>query len=171
MDRDLQDLLAKQAITEQIYTYCRALDRMDRPAALAVWHDDGLADYGSIFKGTGAGFVDWVFEGHKRLASHSHQITNILIEVGDGVAASESYVIASLRSDDGAAASETIVRGRYADRWSYRNGRWAIEERTYVHDFDAVLSDVQSSIVGWGKRDESDPSHAVMAAVARRDGG
>ena len=30
---DTDTLLAKQAITEVIYRYCRALDRMDRPLA------------------------------------------------------------------------------------------------------------------------------------------
>lgn len=35
-NEELETLSAKQAITEVIYGYCRALDRMDMPGAYAV---------------------------------------------------------------------------------------------------------------------------------------
>jgi hypothetical protein len=91
-------LVAKQAITEAIYTYCRALDRMDWDLAHTVWHPDGTADYGpNMFQGTGPGFIEWVWAQHAGMMGHSHQITNILIEVDGDRAASEAYVTAALR--------------------------------------------------------------------------
>src|SRR5665213_3060327 len=97
MEQALRELVAKQAITEAIYRYCRGLDRMDREVALSVWHPAGTADWGeTYFQGTGAGFIDWVWEVHAGFERHSHQITNILIEVNGDRAVSESYVTVAL---------------------------------------------------------------------------
>ena len=48
-DAELEVLLAKQAIRDQLSRYCRGLDRMDKEMAYAVWHEDGTADYEGIF--------------------------------------------------------------------------------------------------------------------------
>src|SRR2546423_5558199 len=100
-DEKLETLVAKQAITEVIYRYCRGLDRMDRDLAVSVWHPGGAADYGDdMYVGTGEGFIDWVWKQHALFERHSHQITNILIEVDvdSERAVSESYVTVALRS-------------------------------------------------------------------------
>ena len=94
--RLLNELVAKDAIREQIYNYARGLDRMDRELATRVCHADGTADYMGTYEGTGAGFVDWVWPRHEPLVAHSHQITNVLIKVDGDTAVSESYVMASL---------------------------------------------------------------------------
>ena len=77
------ELLAKQAITDALYRYCRGLDRMDRDMVLSVWHNDSTADYGAHYHGSGPGFVDWVWPAHGNFERHSHQITNVLIELVD----------------------------------------------------------------------------------------
>lgn len=140
---DLQILMTKQAITEVIYGYCRALDRMDKPAAYAVWHADGTADYGDdIFQGPGWGFVDWVWTAHAAMSTHSHQITNVLIQVDGDRAASESYVTVALRTlpmGDGGHVAEIFSRGRYLDRWSYKDGQWAIDHRIYITDHSLTM--------------------------------
>ena len=125
------ELAAKQAITEVIYRYCRALDRMDLDMAATIWHPDGTADYGpTMFQGTGAGFIAWVWEQHTAMQSHSHQISNVLIEVDGDRAASEAYVTAALRTESGPDAPiEIVSRGRYVDQWSRREADWAIDHR------------------------------------------
>ena len=60
----LDELVAKDAIREQIYNYSRGLDRMDRQLARQVWHPDGTTNFVGIYEGTGAGFIDWVWEVH-----------------------------------------------------------------------------------------------------------
>lgn len=35
--------------------------------------------------------------------------------------------------------STSPVRGRYQDRWSKRNGRWAIDHRQYIFDFTCAF--------------------------------
>src|SRR5947208_14505381 len=114
---ELETLAAKQAITEVIYRYCRGLDRMDRALTLSVWHQGGTADYGEeMYVGTGEGFIDWVWKQHALFDRHSHQITNILIEVDGDQAVSESYVTVALRSGGADAVVDTVSRGRYLDR-------------------------------------------------------
>ena len=139
----LETLLAKQAISEVIYGYCRALDRMDKDAAYKTWHPDGTADYGEdIFRGTGWGFVDWVWTAHAAMSTHSHQISNILIQVDRNRAVSEAYVTVALRTlpyGDAAEVADIFTRGRYVDQWSYRDGRWAIDHRNYITDHSVTV--------------------------------
>ena len=49
----LTGLEAEQEIHRVPRRYCRPMDGIDRPLGCILWHDDGLADYGPIFKGTG----------------------------------------------------------------------------------------------------------------------
>ena len=163
-DRVVQELADKQAITEVLYRYCRGLDRMDADMARSVWHPGGVADYRPIFQGTGDEFVEWVWQAHAAMERHSHQITNVLIEVDGDIAASEAYVTVALRTlpSDGKAV-EIEARGRYLDRWSRRDGRWAIESRRFVEDLqrahDAAPIDAEE---GGSRRDRSDPSYEVL---------
>jgi len=166
---DVRVLLAKQAISEVLDGYCRGLDRMDRDLAQATWHDDGTADYGELFSGTGAGFVEWVFAQHAALALHSHQITNRLIVVDGDRAASEAYVIVTLLTPpDDMAVNLITSYGRYVDRWAFRDGHWAVEHRRYLNDLtvgrELRAADLLS--YGAGSRDHSDPSYANFALDA-----
>lgn len=135
MTDELDTLIAKQAITEVLYRYCHAVDRIDPELAAQVWHEDGLAHYDGIFEGTAAGFFDFVFEAHSHCDATSHQLTNILIEVDGDSAVSQSYVTACLRT----AGLDRIVRGRYLDRLSCRAGKWRIDERRYVNDISQTV--------------------------------
>jgi hypothetical protein len=162
----LEELLAKQAITEVIYRYCRGIDRMDRDLTLSVWHEGGTADYGAdIHQGTGVSFVDWVWPVHEQgFAAHSHQITNILIEVdpsGDG-AVSEAYVTVRLRSREGV---DIVNSGRYLDRWECRDGRWGVVHRRYADDLGAVYAPVAdtSGPGSIARRGPDDPSYELFA--------
>ena len=165
---DVEALLAKQAITEVVYRYCRALDRMDRPLADTVWHADGTADYGpTMFQGTGTGFLDWVWGAHTSMLGHSHQIANVMIEVDGDRAGSESYVTATLWAEFQPGALTVIVsRGRYVDRWSRRDGVWAIDHRRFVEDFTLTQSLPDAAppdpATGSARRDPTDPSYEVL---------
>ena len=134
--------MAKQAITEVLHRYCRGIDRMDRELAGTVWHPDGTADYGEgRYQGSGSGFLDHVWPQHAAMVSHSHQIGNILIEVDltSATAGSESYVSlwARMPVSDGL-VRDIFARCRYVDRWSRRDGRWAIDHRVTLYDLTRV---------------------------------
>ena len=47
----LETYAAKQAITEVLYRYCHAVDRIDADLASGIWHPDGVARYEDIFEG------------------------------------------------------------------------------------------------------------------------
>jgi hypothetical protein len=160
----LEELLAKDAIREVLFRYCRALDRMDRAEAYAVWHEDGTAHYIDLFEGTGHGFVDWVWEAHAAMQCHSHQITNTLIVVDEDTARSESYVSLALWTlpDAEGEQTEIAVRGRYLDRWSRREDRWAIDHRVHIVDMQTLNPLTPGAISGASSRDPSDPSFALF---------
>lgn len=157
--RLLHELAAKDEIREQIYNYARGLDRMDRELATRVWHPYGTANYIGTYEGTGAGFVDWVWPRHETMTAHSHQITNVLIEVDGDTAVSEAYVMASLHTQTVDGATTLLVRSRYADTWSKRDGRWAIDHRLAITDFRTLSVADDPGEPTEGRRDRRDPSY------------
>lgn len=169
----LTALLTKQEITETLYLYCRAMDRIDEALTLSIWHEDGTCNYSSK-----AGVPDMLFrdylEGSTKarsgFANHSHQITNILTKPDGDRAASEAYFTASLQTlPKEGWVTEHLWRGRYLDRWSKRDGKWAIDHRQVVfdsytpHDFPAER--LNGMPLDLSRRDEDDPSYDHLASV------
>lgn len=154
----------KLAIAEQLANYARAMDRIDRDLGYAVWHPDGTARYGTMFEGKGCDFIDWVCDTHAQMIAHMHRVTNVLIVVDGDRAASEAYIHATLRFEQDGVLRQGTALGRYLDRWSRREGRWAIDHREYVQDIDEVV-DAGAPLVGafGGRRDRDDPSYTVFA--------
>jgi len=160
---NLETLLAEREIVQVLRRYCRSMDRIDAALGYTVWHEGGLANYGPIFTGTGRGFIDWVCEFHRGLDKHHHQIGNALIDVQGDRAGSETYITVNLLFRKDGKQMLTTGFGRYLDRWSRRNGRWAIDERNYANDF-SFTREVEAQI-GWSARDLTDPSYAVLGAL------
>jgi hypothetical protein len=169
----LTSLLTKQEITETLYLYCRAMDRIDETLTLSIWHPDGTCNYSSTPGVPDMLFRDYLTPSTKArsgFANHSHQITNILIKPDGDRAASEAYFTASLQTvpKDGW-VTEHLWRGRYLDRWSKRDGRWAIDHRQVVfdsytpHDFPADR--LNGMPLDLARRDPDDPSYDHLASV------
>jgi len=167
-DAAVTTLLNKQTITEVLYRYCRAMDRIDREATLAIWHPDGTCNYSSTEGVPDMLFRDYLTGSTKArqgFANHSHQITNILIEVEGDRAVSEAYFTASLQSvpQDGI-VTEHLWRGRYLDRWSRRAGNWAIDHRQVLFDsytpIDIPADRLRGAPTALSRRDAEDPSYA-----------
>lgn len=163
----LNELADREAIRELIYRYCRAVDRIDAELGYSVWHDDGTADYGeAIYLGTGRGAIDFICASHRALLGHSHQVTNITLTLDGDRAASESYVFATLRMAGEGSERAIGIWGRYLDRWSKRAGRWGIDHRQTVLDFDEVREVVSAHAPQrYGRRDRHDPSYALFAGL------
>jgi len=164
-DPTLRELLDKQAIRDVLSRYCRGLDRMDKEMARAVWHDGGTAFYDGMFEGTGHGFIDWVWQAHAAMERHSHQITNVLIELGGDKATSESYVTVVLWTlpDAEGRQRELLGRGRYLDRWERRDGRWAIEHRVHLLDLSSSVPLERAEVSEGASRDATDLSFEFIA--------
>ena len=170
---DIETLLAKQAITEVLYTYCRAFDRIDDALSRTIWNPGGTCNYSSTAGVPDMPFLDYLPGSTKArggFANHSHQITNILIKVGGDRAMSEAYFTASLQTvpADGQVL-EHLWRGRYLDSWSRRDGRWGIDSRRVIfdsytpHEFAAApLANMPLTL---SRRDADDPSYAHLAQI------
>jgi hypothetical protein len=163
----LEALLAKQEITEAIHRYCRAMDRIDDELGYGVWHADGTGDYGGMYQGSGRGFVDFVHQAHQGFRAHAHRVGNVVIELDGDKAASETYVEATFVIPAGE-AGQRIARsaGRYLDRWSRRDGRWAIDHRRYIHEWDEGFVEGASMNARTARRDRTDESYGFIGAGA-----
>lgn len=162
MDASTLELFEKSAIRDVLSRYCRSLDRMDKEMAYGVFAAEATAQYYGIFQGTGHGFIDWVWEAHRAMESHSHQITNVLIELDGESATSEAYVTVVLQQQRQSDGVEIQCRGRYLDRWSKQNGRWLIVEREHVIDTQSeiALPAPQKSVES--RRDTTDASFRFL---------
>lgn len=159
----LRAVADRQSIAELIYRYCRSVDRLDVPLGHSVWHEDGIADYGAdVYQGHGRGVIDHICAQHRHALHHSHQVSNIIIDLDGHRAGSESYVIAALRLRRGGQLKQMTIWGRYIDQWSRRNGRWGLDKRLSVRDFDEVREVTAMVEHDVGRRDRSDPSYAVL---------
>ena len=161
----LQQIADRQAITDLIYRYCRSVDRLDIPLGHSIWHEDGYADYGEgVYRGDGRGVIDHICAQHRQTLNHSHQVTNIIIELDGDRAASESCVTATLRIRRGEQLMQIGVWGRYIDQWSRRNGRWGLGKRISIRDFDEMREVKAMYDHDIGRRDHSDPSYTILNA-------
>jgi SnoaL-like domain len=152
----------REAITDLIYRYCRAMDRMDHELGYSIWHLDGTADYGDNYQGTGHGFVDHVCQQHAGLLMHSHQMSNIIIELDGNLAGSESYVTATLRMRRDGKLQQMTVLSRYVDRWSKREGRWGLDHRIAIMEMDEIREVTPMKDHQRASRDHHDPSYGVL---------
>jgi len=153
----------KQAITEQLYRYCRAVDRIDIPLGHSVWHEDATADYGAEFyQGPGKPVIDLICKSHEGLISHSHMVTNVIIDLDGNRAGSEAYIYGTMRIERDGRLMQMGVWGRYLDAWERRDGRWAIVSRRVVFDHEEVRPVTPMGRVSGQTHDRNDPSYAVL---------
>ena len=158
MTSTMNELEDKAAIRDVLSRYCRGLDRMDKDMARGVFAAQSSANYYGIYTGTGHGFIDWVWEAHRGMETHSHQITNVLIELNGDSAVSEAYITVVLQQQRPSGAVEIQVRSRYLDRWSKRDGHWLIIEREHVIDTQSEIPLQAISKSAESRRDRGDAS-------------
>ena len=136
----MQEYLTKQAISELVLTYCRAIDRRDFESLGSLYAADSTDDHGALFSGTGAEYVAWVPSILQRMLVTSHQVFNHLIAVDGERAEGEVYIQAYHLTHDSAGQLVKIIGGgRYLDRYVCEQGRWLFAARKIVADYDLRL--------------------------------
>ncbi|MGH8875608.1 MAG: nuclear transport factor 2 family protein, partial [Acidimicrobiia bacterium] len=159
----VDDLLAKQEITELLYRYARGVDRADWDLVRSSHHDDALDDHG-VVRGSPEEFIAVVRQALGPMTATMHTIGNVLIEVDGDVAASEAYAVCSHRfpAEDGGVRDMTVGI-RYVDRMERRAGQWRIARRTVVWEWsrlDPVAEEFPSGpAFVWGRRDRGDVTY------------
>ena len=160
---ELREMLDRSEITEALYTYCRAVDRVDRELGYSIWNEGAQVDYGeAIFVGPARGVIDHICDSHLQGLAHSHQIANVIIKLDGDRAFSEAYVNSAMRMMHEDQLVQVNTRGRYLDCWSRQGGRWGIDKRVFVNDFDEVHPAVNGSIPPRLTLDRSDLSYALF---------
>lgn len=158
----VRELVDRQEIAELIHRYCRAVDRIDEALGHSIFHPDATADYGDFYRGSGHGAIDAVCTSHRACVVHSHQITTTTIALAGDLAGSEAYHLATVRMLAGETLMQVTVWGRYLDRWSRRDGRWGIDHRQVVRDFDEIRTVTPLTLEMTTQRDRNCPSYATL---------
>lgn len=165
---NLDQLLSKQAITELLYKYPRALDRLDRQLLLSIGHPEAKVEFGKTVFPNWTAYTDWMMKAHADMLGNNHRITNILIEVNGDTAVSESSGTATLlvKQETGENYEERYMHSRYLDKWSRRGGKWALDFRQTVMDYRVVkpvpAADVKSMYVMGARTGRADPSYPLF---------
>jgi hypothetical protein len=165
MGTTADELSSIYQITSVIHRYCRAMDRIDAELGYTVWHEDGHADYGPHFNGTGRELIDFSCDYHRTLVATSHLVGNVLIELDGDRATSEVVTSTELLGRKSDRYSLDSSRGRHLDRWSRPDGVWAIDHRTFVLDIlttREIESPAAAGLEPWGRRDATDPSYDFL---------
>jgi SnoaL-like protein len=133
---ELRALLDKQAITEVLYRFSRAVDREDLDLMRTIFHEDATDDHG-VFIGSATDFVEYVQRGWASgiLAGSNHVVTNVLIDLDGDVAHVESYFFAHHTWKGRHVMLDDFLGGRYLDRFERRDGVWRIAARRCVWDW------------------------------------
>ncbi|MFK7977038.1 MAG: nuclear transport factor 2 family protein [Halioglobus sp.] len=160
-DQEMRQFLDKQAITEVVFRYARAIDRLDEPLLRSVFHPD--SQHNHFYEGPSSApdlpstadnpgdFVAFAFGALTVHTRTHHQMGNTLIEFKDDDSARvETYFTAfhrmRARGDSLAAdnAHDTemdyFVGGRYIDQFERRDGEWKIVHRVGMTDWMRVES-------------------------------
>jgi len=131
----LEELLAREAIRDCLYRYCRGIDRVDEAALRSAYWPDGTDHHGP-YQGSASGFVDWAMKTLPHIERGIHQIHNILIEFKEGGAAVESYFSAFQRQPGPDGKMQNLnMKGRYIDWFVKRGEEWRIFNRLVVFDW------------------------------------
>lgn len=155
-------------IQQALYTYCRAIDRIQLDLLDQVFHRDALIDRANTTI-TLEQFVTNVSARQPTLPTAFHMIGNVLIDfVDDDNAFVETYCLALERHNDSEkGAVDRSVRLRLGDHFQRREGQWKIARRLMIIDHEQAIP---VSLMGdamfysddnKGARDASDPVLAM----------
>ena len=167
--KNYQYLLDRITITDLMYRYCRSVDRLDRELGYSIWNPGAVADYGEFYQGDGPGVIDLICAQHQHLLMHTHQMSNILLEIDGDSACSESYVTATLRLEKDNQPMQMLVWSRYVDTWSRLDGRWGLDKRIAIRDLDEIRPVTPMSQGFGGTRDTNDPSYTAISLKRSAD--
>lgn len=174
------------AIQDALYRYVRGVDRRDWPLVRSAYHADAIDHHGD-YHGDIDGFVSRLAVRHEHIVQSMHCVSNVFIEFdsADG-AVVESYFIVyqrhspeagesrraylppghALKPDD---AVECEVMGRYADRFTRRDGEWKIARRAVVYEINRAHTAPADRRLkdNWaiGTRDGNDPIEVMRREV------
>ena len=164
---DLDTALARAEIHDLAMAYCRGVDRADEALIASIFAPDSAVVTG-VVNGTGAAFAiaicDFV---RSELDLCFHSVANEWIEIDGDEAVGELYAIAHMVKD----GQEMTTGGRYLDRYVRRDGKWLIQSRTFVTDWNMSHPSTlerggfYEALSNWGRFGKDDPVYAHWASA------
>ena len=157
----VDELIARQEITDVIKRLARGTDRLDEELMASCYHPDGFDDHNS-FRGSGTEFAKWVCDVLPHFEATHHFIADPYIRLDGDVAQVDTYCIAHHVR----AANDMVLALRYVDRFERRDGRWLIAKRvcafdwTYTVPFDPSTKFRFEDDFTVGHRDRADITYA-----------
>ncbi len=174
-EQQVQLLWDKQAISDIVNKFGRALDRMDGELMKSTYWPDAIEEHQDpiypelfFYKGNAWEFVPLAMKGFEALKVTQHRYSNLLIEVDGDSATAECYVWAYHVHEEEGGDKEGILGGRHSFRFEKRDGEWRIKHRLTVFDWNQN----QDATAAWsdnfldkyhGKRDRSDESYNYLS--------
>jgi hypothetical protein len=162
----IDDLLAREEITDVVKALARGTDRLDRELMASCYHPDGTDDH-NVFRGTGTEFAQWVVDTLPHFQATMHFVGPPRICNASDVAKVDTYCVAHHVSKPDADGQQTdMVLGlRYVDRFERRDDRWLIAARvcafdwSYTVEFDPARGFQFESTWTLGARDRTDVTY------------
>jgi hypothetical protein len=162
----LDDLLAREEITDVVKALARGTDRLDRELMASCYHPDGTDDH-NVFRGTGTEFAQWVVDTLPHFEATMHFVGPPRIRRAGDRAKVDTYCVAHhlSRPDETGQQSDMVLGLRYVDRFECRGGRWLIAARvcafdwTYTIPFEPARGFQFESTWTLGARDRTDVTY------------
>lgn len=128
---DLQDLVDKQLLYENMMLYVRGQDRKDLDLVKSTFWPDALEHHG-LFVGSSHDFCEWT-HARQKVTGHGalHHCGNTLIELlGDRAKRETAFMYVQVES-----GQTVVLAGRYRDLCEKRRGEWKVLRRVVVSDW------------------------------------
>jgi len=134
VEKNVEELLAKQGIYELCCRYMRGLDRLDEDLLVSLFWQDAWCDYG-FTRGPAPDFARFCMRALGEHEANHQMIGNILIDLEDDEAFGEVYFNAYHKVRTGEGYEDVIIAGRYLDRYERRDTVWKFAYRSEIVDF------------------------------------
>jgi hypothetical protein len=131
---ELRILLERDKIRNCITRLARGEDRRDAELIKASYWPDSTSDYG-VFAGTFDEYLAWVIPGSPAIPVTQHILGQSVIDLQGDTASVETHVTSYHRVKMGNGERDTVIGGRYLDRFERRGGEWRVAHRLMLYDW------------------------------------
>jgi hypothetical protein len=133
-DQQIADAVTRQALHDLVMAYSRGIDRCDEDLFSSIWHEGASVEYG-VFDGDAHEFSRFIVPATRGLRRSAHCPSQERYEIRGDRAVGEVYVIAFATVPMESGDEDSLIGGRYIDRYERRDGIWKIVHRIFALDW------------------------------------
>lgn len=158
----LEALLDREAIRNCVVRLARGEDRRSAVLIRSCWWPEAKFDYG-VYDGDFEAYLAWVVPGADAIKDTQHLLGQTHVELDGDEARAETHVFSYHRVDAGQGDHDTLIGGRYLDRFEKRGGDWRIVDRVMLYDWEqdwGAAADWAKGVMGYPFTADHFPGHA-----------